>query len=83
MMTNDGSTNELDNDNNVDDDGNGTPGSMDNPDDEDDYDPALVSITQSFDLAIQKVLTNPGSVMPGDNVDFTITVYNQGLIRSN
>ena len=30
----------------IDDDGNGTPGTMDNPDDEDDYDPAEVNVYQ-------------------------------------
>lgn len=42
--TNDGSTNELATDNDIDDDGPGTPGSEDNPDDEDDYDAHKVDV---------------------------------------
>ena len=42
--TNDGSSNELATDNNVDDDGNGTPGTSDLPGDGDDYDPALIQV---------------------------------------
>ncbi|MFK8162793.1 MAG: SdrD B-like domain-containing protein [Lewinella sp.] len=37
---------ETDTDNDIDDEFTGTPGTMDNPDDEDDYDPAPVTITQ-------------------------------------
>ena len=33
-----------------------------------------------FDLALIKVLTSTGEVMPGDNVTFDITVFNQGTI---
>ena len=42
--TNDGSTNELATDNNVNDDGPNTPGTGDLPSDEDDYDPALIQV---------------------------------------
>ena len=42
--TNDGTTNELATDNNIDDDGQNTPGTTDLPSDEDDYDPALIMI---------------------------------------
>jgi len=42
--TNDGTTNELATNNNLDDDGSGTPGTMDLPSDEDDYDPALIEV---------------------------------------
>ena len=42
--TNDGSSNELATDNNVNDDGPNTPGTGDLPSDEDDYDPALIQV---------------------------------------
>ena len=42
--TNNGTTNELSTDNNIDDDGPNTPGIIDLPNDEDDYDPALIEI---------------------------------------
>lgn len=42
--TNDGSTNELATDNDIDDERDSAPGTMDNPNDEDDYDPALVEV---------------------------------------
>ena len=52
--------------------------------DEDDHDPAGVSVA-NFDLALTKVLaTGQASVIePGDDVDFTITVENQGTIDAN
>jgi uncharacterized repeat protein (TIGR01451 family) len=54
-------------------DGNGT-------DDEDDADPAQITV-QKYDLALVKKLTTPTQVIKeGDNVSFTITVVNQGTI---
>ena len=52
--------------------------------DEDDHDPAFI-YTQAFDLALAKALSNGQSPMvnPGDNVNFTITVTNQGDIAAN
>jgi len=49
--------------------------------DEDDHDGAALPVA-GFDLALNKVLTNPagGLVAPGDMVTFTITVYNQGSV---
>ena len=41
---NDGSTNELSTDDDVDDNGTGTPGTVDNAADEDDYDPAQINV---------------------------------------
>jgi gliding motility-associated-like protein/uncharacterized repeat protein (TIGR01451 family) len=64
-------------DNNI--DGNGK-----NSGDEDDHDPALV-IVEPFDLALIKELA-PGqsvSVEPGDDVNYRITVYNQGMITAS
>ncbi len=79
--TNDGSSNELATDNDVDDD---STGGTDNPNDEDDYDPAQINISQSFDLALTKILNTgtPGPFMPGDAVSYDITVYNQGTLEA-
>jgi gliding motility-associated-like protein/uncharacterized repeat protein (TIGR01451 family) len=51
--------------------------------DEDDHDPAQV-IVEPFDLALFKQLANGQSaqVAPGEDVTFTITVVNQGLIAA-
>lgn len=44
--------------------------------DEDDHDPAMVYV---FDLALRKTVVNPSAVyLPGDNVRYAITVFNQG-----
>ncbi|MCR9064184.1 MAG: Ig-like domain-containing protein, partial [Cytophagales bacterium] len=57
-------------------DGNGT-------DDEDDADPAQITV-QKYDLALIKQMTTPSQVIrEGDNVSFTITVHNQGTIAAN
>ncbi len=56
----------------------GTPGDGNAATDEDDHDPAKVTVI--FDLALKKVI-NPAQVfpiLPGDDVDFIITVSNQG-----
>lgn len=52
--------------------------------DEDDHDPASV-IVEPFDLALFKQLANgqPEMVEPGDDVTFTITVVNQGMIAAD
>ena len=53
----------------------------------DDYDPEMITVVQEFDLAITKVYTSyadddaDGSMSPGDDVTFTITVYNQGTLE--
>jgi len=52
--------------------------------DEDDHDQAYV-LVNPFDLALVKELANgqPSKIKPGDNVNFTITVTNQGLIAAD
>ncbi|MEZ4987014.1 MAG: SdrD B-like domain-containing protein [Saprospiraceae bacterium] len=83
---NDGTTNELATDNDIDDEALGTPGAADNPADEDDYDAALLPVTQpgDFDLALTKTLSTstPGPFAPGDPVSFDVTVYNQGAVTA-
>ena len=65
--------------------GSGTPGDTDPTMDEDDHDPAAVSVA-TFDVALMKVyssyLDNDASqaISPGDDVRYTITVYNQGSV---
>ena len=64
-------------------DGSGMPGDEDAGTDEDDHDPASVTIGQVFDLALTKEInTNqtPGPYAPGDQVQFNITVFNQGTL---
>ncbi len=68
-----GETNDLDDDNVVDEDGK-------NGGDEDDHDPAPLTVTQTFDLALTKVLTSTAPFAPGDAVIFTINVINQGTL---
>jgi len=65
------------NDNNVDDVTDGSGG------DEDDHDGAGLPV-EGFDLALSKVLSDPvaGPVGIGDQVTFTITVYNQGSVSA-
>ena len=49
----------------------------------DDQDPALVPVGQVFDLALTKdinMIATPGPYAPGDAVQFTITVFNQGTL---
>jgi uncharacterized repeat protein (TIGR01451 family) len=70
------STTDADPDN----DGPVTDDEVDNTnDDQDDHDPATITVVPVFDLALRKVLTDPSDVVRGgDLVDFTITVFNQG-----
>ena len=69
----------------VDGDGSGTPGSEDPLTDEDDSDPAAVNVA-TFDLALMKsyssYLDNDASqsISPGDDIRYSITVYNQGTV---
>ncbi|MEM6318277.1 MAG: DUF11 domain-containing protein, partial [Bacteroidota bacterium] len=48
--------------------------------DEDDHDPALVTVQQTFDLALKKTLAigQSTTVSPGDTVNYQVTIYNQG-----
>lgn len=84
---------ENDNTNNVT-DGDSTPDAIDDNDgavedddidilngDEDDHDIEVLPLTQVFDLALTKI--DPpadGPYLPGDDVTFTYTVYNQGTL---
>ncbi len=47
---------------------------------EDDYDNELLNVVQSFDLALAKEVHTPGPYEAGQEVTYTITVYNQGMI---
>jgi uncharacterized repeat protein (TIGR01451 family) len=50
--------------------------------DEDDEDPALLNITQTFDLALRKVRTSDPKVVPGYDVTYEIEVINQGTLTA-
>ncbi len=50
--TNDGTSNELATDNEINDNGHGTPGSSDLPSDEDDYDPAVIQVACKEEICI-------------------------------
>ena len=69
-------TSEVATDDDIDDEAAGTEGTTDNISDVDDLDPVQFAVEQEFDLAIRKVLAEPGPFVPGDTVTFTITVYN-------
>jgi len=58
------------------------PDNDDGDQSEDDEDPETVPIGQVFDLALVKMLdpSTPLPVTPGDDVTFSITVYNQGTL---
>jgi len=60
-------------------DGDFTDDATDDPNDEDDSDPASITV-EIFDLALTKVLSSPGPFYPGALVDFTLTVENQGTV---
>ncbi len=69
-----GETDDLNDDNVVNQDG--TDGG-----DEDDHDPAQISIVR-YDLAIMKMVANSGPFEPGDDVSYSIMVINQGTLAS-
>ncbi|KAA3640607.1 MAG: DUF11 domain-containing protein, partial [Bacteroidetes bacterium] len=52
------------------------------PDDEDDFDCAPLTIGQTFDLALDKALLNIGPFVPGSNVEYQISVTNQGTLTA-
>jgi len=60
----------------VDEDGDGDP-------DDDDEDEVEVPIGQVYDLSLTKTITSVGPYGPGDNVEFTINVSNDGSIDAN
>ena len=76
-------------DDHVDGDGTGVPGDGVPATDEDDHDPAEVTV-EIYDLALRKVYTsddhngaNDGIVQPGSLVTFTVTVINQGTVAAS
>ncbi len=48
--------------------------------DEDDHDPALLTVGQVFDMALKKETVTTGNLMPGDSVTFGLTIENQGSL---
>ena len=70
-----GDESELDTDNDVDDEAEGTPGTADNTADVDDYDPAEIAVVQTFDLALTKELSSMGPFAPSDTVTYTCLLY--------
>ncbi|GMV29769.1 MAG: hypothetical protein AMXMBFR59_18940 [Rhodanobacteraceae bacterium] len=64
----------------IDGNGTGTPGGTDPLTDEDDADPAQITLGGGFDLALRKTLTvgQPGPFLASQDVTFDITVFNQG-----
>ncbi len=70
-------------DDSIDGDGTGSPGEENDYNDEDDHDPATVTVA-TFDLALSKTLAQgqTAEVSPGDDVTFLISVYNQGSIEA-
>ncbi|MCB0611567.1 MAG: DUF11 domain-containing protein, partial [Lewinella sp.] len=71
-------TNDMDDDDVINEDGK-------NGGDEDDHDPAQISVVQIFDLALRKTVNTtatPGPYSPGDDVTFTIEVFNQGSVSA-
>ena len=74
-----GETNDLSDDDTIDE--NGLNGG-----DEDDHDPAEIDLDQTFDLALSKVLNTtetPGPFQPGSTVSYIITVFNQGTVDAS
>ena len=47
---------------------------------DDDYDPEVITIQQTYDLALTKALVSEGPFMQGDVVTYRIYVYNQGTL---
>ena len=82
----DGGPNEDDIDSNADgvnDDVQGIDNTTDNSGgDEDDHDPAVIVVSQTFDLALTKTFNSSSTtpIVPGSTVTFNITVYNQGTV---
>ncbi|MBK8734950.1 MAG: DUF11 domain-containing protein [Saprospiraceae bacterium] len=70
-----GETNDLNDDNVI--SQNGKTGG-----DEDDHDPAEITVSQVFDLALKKTLSSAGPFTPGSTVNFEIKIYNQGTITA-
>jgi len=74
---------EADTPDEIDDDGDGTPGMMDDPTDEDDYDWEGIPVVQIFDLSLVKQIDStatPGPFSYGSTVTFTIEVANEGTL---
>ncbi|MDF1698621.1 MAG: SdrD B-like domain-containing protein [Saprospiraceae bacterium] len=77
---------ELGTDNDIDDEDPGTPGSMDNPLDQDDYDPSLLPI---LDLANTKTVNAAsiaaagGTFEPNEIITFEVNVFNQGNVTAD
>ncbi len=69
---------ELANDNEILDSDTNTP--QDDDADEDDFDPTELTVTQIFDLALTKIVVQPGPYVPGDTVTYQINIYNQGTL---
>jgi uncharacterized repeat protein (TIGR01451 family) len=62
-----------------------TPDNDDGDQSEDDEDEKTIEVVQNFDLALTKVINiaeTPDSVNLGDDVTFTVTVYNQGSLNA-
>ena len=75
-------TSELSTDDEYSDEYLNAPGTTDNASDYDDYDPAQITVNQTFDLALVKKLdsSTPGPFMQGSAVAYKITIYNQGTL---
>ncbi len=61
-------------------DGSGVIGNGVASTDEDDHDPAFISINQTFDLALTKTLTSNGPFNQGSQVNYDIEVTNEGSL---
>ena len=70
-----GETDDLDDDNTIDEDGK-------DGGDEDDHDPAEIMVEQIFDLALRKTVSTatPAPFFQGSTVTFRLTVFNQGTL---
>jgi len=49
----------------------------------DDEDPEEIMLGQTYDLALIKEIVTPGPHAPGDDIEYTITVCNQGTLDAN
>jgi len=59
---------------------------IDDTDGGDDYDSGVIEVVQVYDLALTKELNTtatPGPFVPGSEVVFTITIYNQGTLNAS